>query len=284
MDTRFLDSFVMVAECGSMAEAARHISITPTALAQRIKALEREFGVPLFTRSGRYMRITESGARLLTQARRFQREVHSLKAAVCSEGFPGGLRIGTIRTALTNLLPEMLKQITDRYPALDASLEIGASHALYQLVAGGKIDAALIVEPPFKIPKAFTWHPLRTERLVMLAPVAHIDADPDKLLAEQPFLRYDRRTWGGLLADQYLQERGLRPQERYEMDSPDGIALLVSLGFGVSLVPECFRPGSLPANVATIALPGNPLLRRLGLLWPSRSTYSRLFQMMIESR
>lgn len=266
-----------------MAEAARRMSVTPTALAQRIKALEREFGVPLFSRSGRYVRITEGGARLLTQARRFQRELQDLKAAVLSEGFPGGLSLGTIRTALTNLLPEMLKHIVARYPTLDVNLEIGASHALYQMVAAGKIDAALIVEPPFKIPKSFTWHPLKTERLMLLAPIEQVDADPDEVLAHHPFLRYDRRTWGGLLADQYLQERGVTPQERYEMDSPDGIALLVSLGFGVSLVPACFRPGALPANVALIALPGNPLSRRLGLLWPARSPYCRLLQMMVES-
>jgi DNA-binding transcriptional LysR family regulator len=278
VETRFLDSFVMVAECGSMAEAARRMSITPTALAQRIRALEREFGLPLFTRSGRFVRITEGGARLLARARHFQRELRQLKAATSADGFPGGLRIGTIRTALTNVMPEWLTALARRYPELDATLEIGASHDLYHQVAAGKLDAALIVEPPFRVPKSFGWHGLRVEPLVLLAPRGQRGADPDTLLASEPFLRYDRRTWGGLLADQYLRRRGLVPRERFEMDSPDGIAMLVGRGLGISLVPDCYAPGSLPAGVVAVPLPGSRLARRLGMLWPAGSPYGRLFE------
>jgi DNA-binding transcriptional LysR family regulator len=281
VETRFLDSFVMVAECGSMAEAARRMSITPTALAQRIRALEREFGLPLFTRSGRFVRITEGGARLLARARHFQREVRQLKTATAADGFPGGLRIGTIRTALTNVLPEWLTVLARRHPDLDANLEIGASHELYHQVAAGKLDAAVIVEPPFRLPKSFGWHAMRVEQLVLLAPASLAGSDPDALLASEPFLRYDRRTWGGQLADQYLRRHGLVARERFEMDSPDGIALLVARGLGVSLVPDCYRPGSLPPGVAVMPLPGSQLARRLGMLWPARSPYGRLFESLM---
>lgn len=280
MDTRFIDTFVMVAECGSMAEAARRINITPTALAQRMRVLEREFGVPLFTRSGRFVRLTEGGARLLARARRFQRDVRELKASVSDDGFPSGLRIGAIRTALANVMPDLLKYVARHYPSLDAMLEIGASHDLYHQMTAGKVDAALIVEPPFKLPKSVVWRTLRIEPLVLLAPSRLAGREPDTLLASQPFLRYDRRTWGGSLADQYLQEHGIRPQERFEMDAPDGIMTLVGQGLGVSLVPNCFRPEAVPRNVAVLSLPRNRLERRLGMMWPARSPYARLFEGM----
>jgi len=281
MDTRFIDTFILVAECGSMAEAARRANLTPTALAQRMRSLERELGVPLLTRSGRFVRITEGGARLLARAHRFQREVRELKATVSTEGFPGGLRLGTIRTALTNVVPDMLGYMADRYPRLDTALEIGVSHELYHQAAAGKVDAALLVEPPFRLPKSFVWQTLRVEPLVLLAPAADKDADPDALLANRPLIRYDRRTWGGSLADQYLRQCGVVPQERFELDSPDGIVMLVGRRLGVSLVPDCFRPGSLPADVVALALPRNRLARRLGMLWPARSPYARLFDEMI---
>lgn len=281
MDTRYVDTFVLVAECGSMAEAARRMNITPTALAQRLHALEREFGVPLFSRSGRFVRITEGGARLLERARRFQREVRALKAAVSTEGFPGGLRVGSIRTALGNVIPLALKHIADHHPGLDATVEIGASHELYHQVTGGKVDAAFLVEPPFRTPKSFSWHTLRVEPLVLLTPTALTGIDPDTLLAQEPLLRYDRRTWGGSLADQYLQARNLRPRERFELDSPDGLVTLVEMGLGISLVPDCFRLGTLPPGVAVIPLPRNTLARRLGVLWPHHSTYGRLFETLV---
>jgi len=281
MDTRFIDTFILVAECGSMAEAARRANLTPTALAQRMRSLERELGVPLLARSGRFVRITEGGARLLARARRFQREVRELKATVSTEGYPGGLRLGTIRTALANVVPDMLAHVAQRHPRLDAALEIGASHELYHQVVAGKVDAALLVEPPFRLPKSFVWHTLRVEPLVLLVPAGDAGTAPDELLATRPLIRYDRRTWGGSLADQYLQQQGLLPQERFEIDSPDGIVVLVGRGLGVSLVPDCFGPASLPPGVAALPLPRNRLARRLGMLWPARSPYGRLFEEMM---
>jgi DNA-binding transcriptional LysR family regulator len=282
METRFIDTFVMVAECGSMAEAARRINITPTALSQRLRALERELGAPLVTRSGRFVRLTEAGARLLARARRFQRDVRELEMAVSTEGFPGGLRIGTIRTALTNVMPDLLRYIALRHPRLDATMEIGSSQDLYHQVVTGKVDAALLVEPPFKLPKTYVWHTLRTEPLILLAPAYLAGQHPDTVIAEQPMIRYDRRTWGGLLGEQYLQERGLQPQERFELDSPDGILLLVSMGLGVSLVPDCYQPAAVPDTVAKLPLPGDCPVRQLGFLWPRQSQYARLFEAMVE--
>ncbi|QET04896.1 LysR family transcriptional regulator [Cupriavidus pauculus] len=284
MDTRFIDTFVMVAECGSMAEAARRIHITPTALSQRLRTLERELGAPLVTRSGRFVRLTEAGARLLARARKFQRDVRELEMAVSEEGFPGGLRIGTIRTALTNVMPDLLRYIALRHPSLDATMEIGTSHDLYHQLVTGKVDAALLVEPPFKLPKAYVWHMLRTEPLVLLAPAHLAGQDPDAILAEQPMIRYDRRTWGGLLGEQYLQERGLHPQERFELDSPDGILLLVSMGLGVSLVPDCYPRAAVPDTAVILPLPEGRPVRQLGFLWPRQSQYARLFEAMVNSR
>lgn len=281
MDTRFIDSFVIIAECGSTAEAARRLAITSTALAQRMRVLEREFGVPLFTRSGRFMRITEGGSRLLAQARKFQHEVRVLKQAVAAEDFSGSLRVGSIRSALSNLAPPMLQRLIALHPRLETFIDIGVSQDLYHQVASGKLDAALIVEPPFTIPKSFAWRMLREEPLIVLAPRACARKDPIALLRSLPLIRYDRRSWGGSLADRYLREHDMAPQERLELDSLDGILMLVGLGLGVSLVPDWIRPQALPATVAAIALPGAAMARRIGMLWPAGSPYSRLYDAIL---
>src|SRR5260370_1832749 len=80
MDTRFLDSFVTVVDSGSIAEAARRLKLTPTAVAQRIRALESEIGVDLVVRSGRTVQPTEAGAAILARARMFLGEVRDLKS------------------------------------------------------------------------------------------------------------------------------------------------------------------------------------------------------------
>ena len=74
MDTRFLESFVLAVDNGSIAEAARRLNLTAAAVAKRIHALENEIGAALVTRSGRTIRPTEAGAAIVQRARRFLAE------------------------------------------------------------------------------------------------------------------------------------------------------------------------------------------------------------------
>lgn len=282
METRFIDSFVAIAECGSMAEAARRLNITPTALAQRVHALEDELHVKLIERSGRAVRLTEGGMRVLARAHRFQKEVRELKAAASEGLFAGELRLGTISTALTGMLPAMLALLAQNYPKVDLYIEAGVSRALYHQVISGELDAALIIEPQFAIPKSMVWRLLRSEPLVVLAPRSLAGIPPLELLATQPLIRYDRNNWGGWLADRYLQQNRIVPHERFELDTLDAIALLVERGLGVSLVPDWPRAWPLPPGVTMLALPGKVPLRKLGLLWPAKSPYSRLLQELLD--
>lgn len=281
METRFLDSFVAVAECQSMAEAARRLNITPTALAQRMHALEHELGVKLIERSGRTVRLTEGGARVLARARRFQREVRELKAAAAAETFAGELRLGTIATALTGILPAFLATLAGRHAKVDVYIAAGVSRSLYHQVVSEALDAALIIEPQFALPKSLVWHQLRAEPLVVLAPASLAHLPPLELLATQPLIRYDRNNWGGQLADRYLQAQQIFPRERFELDTLEAIALLVARGLGVSLVPDWARAWPLPDSVTMIALPGEAPVRRLGLLWRARSPYSRMLEELL---
>lgn len=281
METLYLDSFVMVAECGSMAEAARRLNVTPTALAQRIRVLERDFGIKLVTRSGRTVRVTEGGARLLSHTGQFLRQARELRAATLGDELTGGLRLGAISTAVTGLLPSMLAKLVERHPKIDIFIEAGVSRDLYHQVLGDTLDAALIVEPPFAIPKSFTRRVLREEPLVVLAPRALAHVDPLELLSEVPLIRYDRRNWGGSLADQYLQQNGIHPRERFELDVLDGILELVGLGLGVSLVPDWARQKPLPANVVRLKLPDGAPRRRLVMLWPARAAHGRLLDSLL---
>lgn len=60
--------FVAAAEAGSMGELARSLGCTQPAVAQHVRRLEQELGVPLLDRSGRGVTLTESGAALYERA------------------------------------------------------------------------------------------------------------------------------------------------------------------------------------------------------------------------
>ena len=113
MDTRFLESFVAVVENGSMAEAARRLNLTPAAVAQRIHALEDDIGARLLARSGRAMRPTEAGAAILGRARHLVQDIRDLKS-IASDETAGELRLGAVSTAISGMLPAVLKPMTAR--------------------------------------------------------------------------------------------------------------------------------------------------------------------------
>lgn len=71
MDSRFLESFLTVVDCGSFAEAARRLNLTAAGVAQRIHVLEQEFGTRLIVRSGRACGPPRPGVQFLAMRMSF---------------------------------------------------------------------------------------------------------------------------------------------------------------------------------------------------------------------
>ncbi|APT60280.1 LysR family transcriptional regulator [Roseomonas gilardii] len=104
MDTHFLESFVVVVESSSMAEAARKLNMAPATLALRIRALEEELGFALVTRAGRATKPTPAGALLAQRAIGILRDLRDLKT-LDEEGRPRGqIRLGVAQTAIATVL------------------------------------------------------------------------------------------------------------------------------------------------------------------------------------
>ena len=85
MDTRFLESLVAVIDSGSIAEAARRLSLTPAGVAQRIHALEAEIASRLVVRSGRTMKLTEGGVAIIDHVRELLKQARDLRVMAANE-------------------------------------------------------------------------------------------------------------------------------------------------------------------------------------------------------
>jgi len=275
MDTKYMDSFVAVIEAGSHAEAARRLDLTAAAIAARIKALEDDIGVPLVQRSGRFVRPTQHALNILDSTRAALRNIRDLRALAQDSSLGGEFRIGCFVSALTNILPPLLKQVYARYPAASLFVVPGASVELCRKVADGELDAAIVVEPQFPMPKTCTWQPFIEEPLVVVAHVEHKGQDAHHLLRTQPFIRYDRNILGGQLADRYLRDHQIFPTQRLEIDSLSSIVSLVAEGLGVSLLPD-WSSLLKPMPVLRIALPSHAPVRRSGLIWNTQGHHASM--------
>lgn len=282
MDTHFLQSFVMVVDCGSMAEAARRLDLTPAAVAARVKALEEGLGVALVRRAGRTVKATEAGLKVLPQVRGVLRDVRDLHAIANDDAPLGELRLGVSTSSLTGVLPPILRRLYERHPKLAVFIEPGTSSHLYHQVISGALDAAVIVQPQFTLPKPCEWRVLVEEPLCLLAPAAMAGCDPLELLAQEPFIRYDRAMWGGRLADNYLRKHQIRPRERIEIDALNAIAVFVHEGLGVSLVPDWTPPWPEGLKVVRLPLPPPVPVRRMGMVWTAQGPRAALSRTLLE--
>ena len=283
MDTRFLESFLMVVEHGSIAEAARRLNLTPAAVAQRVRALEQEFGTRLVSRSGRSVRPTQAGAAMLAHARDLLRGVRDLGSIAKSDAPVGLLRLGAISTAISGLLPEILPLVIRKYPRMEVYIIQGTSEDLYRRMVNGDLDAAIIARPPFAVPKAYNWQLFRDEPLVVLTRASSAARNPHAILKSEPFIRYDRKNWGGRLVDAYLRKAGIRPHERFELGALDAIAVLVDRGLGVSLVPVWPPPWPAGLALAKLPVPDPSFNRHVGLLWTRGSVRESLVHAFLDA-
>lgn len=282
METGYLDTFVLVAESGSMSEAARRLEITPAAVAHQLRLLEREMGTRLLARAGRTVVPTEAGHRLASRASAVLRDLRNIKAAINEDAAAGELRLGAINTALHSLMPEVLAGFVKVYPDARVEIRSALSTELYDAVLRGELDAAVCLHPPFVLPKSVSWEQLADEPLVVMAPARWGQRDAHALLREEPLIRYNRNLGGGKQADAYLRKAGIVPRERFELSSLPAIAMLVDRGLGVSLAPDASVPWWRGLRVAKLPLADQPYRRRFGVIWPRASVRTRLIEALVE--
>jgi DNA-binding transcriptional LysR family regulator len=235
-------------------------------------------------RSGRTVGTTEAGERILERARAVLHDIRDLKSDLndASE-LAGELRLGGTPTMMTSLIPDVLGKLLARHPQMDIYLEPGTSVDLYRKVVNGDLDAAVLVQPLFDLPKSCDWHTFREEPLVLLTPASMQVSDVHEALRSQPFLRYDRNVVGGQLADGYLHQHGIKPHQRCELDGLDAIAVMVDRGLGVSLVPDWLMTRFGGLALAKWPLPHAFPKRVVGLLWGRSSARMRLVQAFLQT-
>ena len=238
MDVRFLRSLVAVIETGSIAAAARRENRTAAAISQRIKALERTLGCTLLMRTAHAALPSDQCLLLLPKIQAVVEQARELQEDLSQDGLSGEIKIGAISTALTGVLPRVIERLARSAPKLRLKITPGDSRSLYERLLTQELDAAILVRPPFQPPKALVTALLRAEPLILIAPSACETQTFETLLRERSFIRYDARSWGGQIAQRFLDEQSFDPQVLCELDALETIVMLVAQGMGVSLVPQ----------------------------------------------
>jgi DNA-binding transcriptional LysR family regulator len=157
------------------------------------------------------VRPTEAGRAILAHARSILEEMRDLKSIALQDEPSGELRLGATGSSTSGLLPGILTLMAARFPQIQIYMLSGNGADLYQKVLHGELDAAIISQPPFAVPKAYEWRTLREERLIVLAPKSRRARDPLVLLSTEPFIRPRRNSWLGQLVDGTCEKPAFGP-------------------------------------------------------------------------
>ena len=124
LDWTFVQSFLAVAEQGSLSAAARHLGASQPTLGRHIKALETALEAELFRRTPRGLELTDTGRALIGPAGRMREAAGeiSLTAAGQAERLEGTVRITASVFTAHHVMPQIIAQMRAAEPRISIDL------------------------------------------------------------------------------------------------------------------------------------------------------------------
>ncbi|MGN5476370.1 LysR family transcriptional regulator [Cupriavidus basilensis] len=236
MDVKTLYTLVAIADRGSFAEAGNAIGLSLSAVSMQMRALEEELGMTIFDRSRRPPILTDAGLAFTNRARDLLTHWESMSAALKREAAGGMLKLGSVHTCVSGLLPLALKRLQQHGHRIDIHLTTGLTHDLERAVQRRQLDVAVVTEP--EVPRLdLEFTPFFNEEFVVITHVTtHGDSDKD-VLETTPYVRFNRTARVGLLVQEEMVRRQIAVRSTMEIDTLEGVICMVANGLGSSVVP-----------------------------------------------
>ena len=144
-----LRAFLTVAEEGSIKNAALRLHRTPSAISMTLSQIEDHLGGPLFERD-RKSSLTALGSFVRDVAqvmvRDYDRGIEIIQAY--AQNRTGRLRLATVPSVATHLLPPLLRGFVDSHPRVEVELVDTDSQQVLQRVDSGEADFGICGTPP----------------------------------------------------------------------------------------------------------------------------------------
>lgn len=269
-----LKTLIAVTREGTFAAAGNKIGLTQAAVSAQIQRLEAELGFEIFDRKGRSAHLNKMGHQILLQAQELLRLYDNLGSTTLGKPPCVLVNIGAIASVQRSYLPDALAKFHQQCPQCRTRVIPGLSMELMNLVDAGEIDMAVIIRPPFSLQSDLRWTTLALEPYRLIVPRDLEGEDWSELLSSQPFIRYDRSSFGGRQVDRFLRQMHFTLQEVCELDELEAIIKLVEKGVGIALVPQTEPHQEWPAGVRAIDLGQHTFHRDIGLVHRSRQSFT----------
>lgn len=258
-----LRAFVEVADHGNIKDASERLYRTPSALSMTLKQIEDRLSCPLFE-TDRKSTLTEMGRFLYDQSvsllRDYDRAMERIEAK--SKARSGRLRIASVPSVATMLLPRFLQDFMATRPDLDIDLVDTDSTDVRNLVETGQVDLgiaglsgdlpALVAEPIFRDPFKLVCR--ADSQLASKGPL--LDWDD---IADEPLIVNEAAR--GMPSANFQR---LASEARFSVRNVASLLAMVQSGMGVTLLPA-LATVNLPAALTARDLKDPACMRTVGI-------------------
>jgi DNA-binding transcriptional LysR family regulator len=270
LDLRRLRLLSELARRGTIAEVARVVGYTPSAISQSLLQLEREAGVPLLERDGRRVRLTPAARGLVARTDRVLAELDAAEAELAADhgSVRGTVVIGAFPSAAAGLVVPAVAELCERHPELSCPVVEHEPEDGIPLLRSGDLDVLVSesYEGVAAVPTGgLESHELLTEPLLLMMPRkgepprADGALEPVALesLAKSPWIAGVAGTQFAAALDVACRKAGFTPRIVHRADDARLLETLVESGLGVTLLPALARTGSDAVRFAR-AMPAPP--------------------------
>ena len=237
MDTQTLRMFKAVADTGSISGAARELNYAQSNVSTKIKQLETDLKAPLFFRHNKGIKLTTKGEVFLKYANEMARILSEADRAMTEEDKPEGpLRIASMQTTASGMLPAILAEYHRTYPDVALQISTGPTDKNVRAVLDYEADCAFVSDPADH--PALEKISVGMEHLVLLTDAEMSDEKLKEEIQDGTLLVFPRGCSYRRALETWLRGEGIVPKDIIEYDSVAGILAGVVAGLGITLLPE----------------------------------------------
>jgi len=240
MNQKELRLFLHLAKSLSYARTSAACHVTPSSLSRVIQRLELEVGQPLFERDNRHVSLTEAGKAFRVYADEAHNQWLAFRESLVAQKqqLRGEISLFCSVTASYSFLYELLSRFRERYPEIELKLHTGDTALTLERVRQEQEDIGIAALPE-RLPQDVVMHTLATTPLVFIASrartdlhgVAELDWSAVPMILSESGLARER-------VDRWFRSRKIKPGIYAQVAGNEAIVSMVSLGFGVGLVPK----------------------------------------------
>lgn len=249
VELRHLRYFAAVAETLNFSRAAAKLRVAQPALSRQIKGLELELGAPLFRRNRVKVELTEAGRTLLSHADRILTQVDIATTAVTATvaGTGGEIILCNDWRLAVGVVPESVAEFRRRFPRAEIAMRDLPLHEQLPALLAGKVHLVFVPRDFLGTGRETEHFPVLHSDVLALVAKHHALARRRSIrlaeLAKETFPQVDAigrgyRNWVTGLC----RLAGFTPAFGRAAHSLEGVAALVTAGYGVALSPEFMRP------------------------------------------